>query len=699
MRHGFKLLPRTACVLASIALGSCDQADRLTRDSSASPEIPQQLAPVGNPLSMIEFAGGIPFGTGSQPTSAFGERFNGAHRNILMGDLLSELEAIKSRGGKVSLMFAGNERHYKDADGHFSLSMWQARVDRFRVVDFTPFIDDGTIIGHFMIDEPNDPFNWNDQPVPGATLDEMGRYSKLIWPGLPTIVRAEPGYLRKYSHDYLYIDATWAQYASRKGSVGDFIQRNVADAQSLDVALVVGMNVQNGGAGSAPMTATEVQEWGSVLLGSSYPCAFISYTYDETYLAGAGIGEAMDALRALAQNRPTRSCRGATATPVPDPEPEPEAAATTTTITANDPDPSAPGQDVTVAVSVSSPAGTPGGQVDVTASGGSESCTVTLSDGAGSCSLALTETGDRTLQAAYAGNASYAESSAAKSRTVRASARDVEIAWASPSDITYGTALGAPQLNAAASADGHSVPGTFSYQPAAGTVLGAGQAQSLSVTFTPSDPGNYRSATGSVSIDVLPAAATVSWSVPSSVTVGPLQSSILNATAKGLGGVSIQGSFTYTPAAGTVLDATTSRVLSVSFTPSNANYAGATKTVSLAVRYPYSGFFEPVNNPNVLNRAKAGVAIPVRFSLGGNRPLPIFSGGSPEVRLVSCPSWTIDAIEQTVSASASSLNYESATGRYLYTWKTSTAWANTCRRLTFVFKDGTRREATFRFVR
>lgn len=52
-----------------------------------------------------------------------------------------------------------------------------------------------------------------------------------------------------------------------------------------------------------------------------------------------------------------------------------------------------------------------------------------------------------------------------------------------------------------------------------------------------------------------------------------------------------------------------------------------------------------------------------------------------------------------MSASASRLKYETATGRYLYTWKTSTAWANTCRRLTFVFKDGIRREATFRFVR
>ena len=37
------------------------------------------------------------------------------------------------------------------------------------------------------------------------------------------------------------------------------------------------------------------------------------------------------------------------------------------------------------------------------------------------------------------------------------------ITWATPADITYGTALSATQLNATAS-----VPGTFAYTPAAG---------------------------------------------------------------------------------------------------------------------------------------------------------------------------------------------------------------------------------------
>jgi hypothetical protein len=75
------------------------------------------------------------------------------------------------------------------------------------------------------------------------------------------------------------------------------------------------------------------------------------------------------------------------------------------------------------------------------------------------------------------------------------------------------------------------------------------------------------------------------------------------------------------------------------------------------------------------------------------------ASGYPTAQSVSCPAWPTDAIEETVSASGSSLKYDAVTAQYVYTWKTSKGWANGCRRLTFVFKDGTRREATFKFTR
>ena len=73
------------------------------------------------------------------------------------------------------------------------------------------------------------------------------------------------------------------------------------------------------------------------------------------------------------------------------------------------------------------------------------------------------------------------------------------ITWANPASIVYGTALSSAQLDATAS-----VPGTFTYTPAAGTVLGAGNSQTLSVTFTPTDSTDYKSASATASINVLP---------------------------------------------------------------------------------------------------------------------------------------------------------------------------------------------------
>ena len=60
------------------------------------------------------------------------------------------------------------------------------------------------------------------------------------------------------------------------------------------------------------------------------------------------------------------------------------------------------------------------------------------------------------------------------------------ITWADPADLQVGTPLSATQLDATAN-----VAGTFIYDPPAGTVLPLGQAQTLSVTFTPADTTDY----------------------------------------------------------------------------------------------------------------------------------------------------------------------------------------------------------------
>ena len=123
------------------------------------------------------------------------------------------------------------------------------------------------------------------------------------------------------------------------------------------------------------------------------------------------------------------------------------------------------------------------------------------------------------------------------------------LTWANPADITYGAALSATQLDATAS-----VPGTFTYTPAAGAILGAGNNQTLSVAFTPTDTTDYTTATATATINVLPATPTISWANPANIVYGTaLSATQLDATA------SVPGTFTYTPAAGAILAPATTR--------------------------------------------------------------------------------------------------------------------------------------------
>ena len=71
------------------------------------------------------------------------------------------------------------------------------------------------------------------------------------------------------------------------------------------------------------------------------------------------------------------------------------------------------------------------------------------------------------------------------------------IVWTAPAAIAYGTILSRTQLNATAD-----MPGTFTYTPAAGTILPPGSNQSLAVIFVPADTVNYSSASAQQTLAV-----------------------------------------------------------------------------------------------------------------------------------------------------------------------------------------------------
>ena len=160
----------------------------------------------------------------------------------------------------------------------------------------------------------------------------------------------------------------------------------------------------------------------------------------------------------------------------------------------------------------------------------------------------------------------------------------------------------------------------------------------------------------------------------------------------------------------TICDATRS-VLPCAVVPSSVDangdltvtvYTLHASTWNFAVHQPfaYTGFFQPVDNPPTLNSVKAGSAIPVKFSLGGNQSLAVLARGYPVSQKVTCSSTSpIDAIEQTVNAGSSSLTFSSSSNQYTYVWKSDSTWAGTCRTFTLKLADGSSHQAYFKFTK
>jgi hypothetical protein len=160
------------------------------------------------------------------------------------------------------------------------------------------------------------------------------------------------------------------------------------------------------------------------------------------------------------------------------------------------------------------------------------------------------------------------------------------LVWNNPAGIVHGTPLGDAQLDATAN-----VPGSFTYTPASGTVLPVGQGQVLSVTFTPSDSTDYAGANAQVSINVLAGQTQLTPTLnlnPVNIVYGTaLADSQLSGTATvtvNKQTVNVAGTFAYTSAAGTILNAGNGQSEAVTFTPNDTTgYAAVSGTVIVDV--------------------------------------------------------------------------------------------------------------------
>ena len=235
---------------------------------------------------------------------------------------------------------------------------------------------------------------------------------------------------------------------------------------------------------------------------------------------------------------------------------------------------------------------------------------------------------------------------------------------------------------------------TVTQSPAAGTLVGLG---SHTVTVTATDAAGNQSS-DQVVFTVNDTTAPV-ISCPSNIEVflpanSPDTSMVVNyPAATATDNCSTSPTVTYSHASGSSFPVGTTTVTATA-TDTAGNHSECTFTIT--VRYNFTGFFSPVSNPPTLNAVNAGKAVPVKFSLSGDKGLNIFAPNNPFSISLNCD--TNDPgvdVTETLTAGGSSLTFSG--GQYNYIWKTEASWAGTCRQLVITLNDGSVHTANFKF--
>jgi len=347
MTHTFKLarwaarFRAVALVAAVVGFMACENADRLgpitlgDTPTVANPTSSSDSA-IGLPVDPAEgdtltdaqveanealgeaafvtgrTAQGVAFGAFDLPSGKFSPSITGSVRAVGPDNILQILAAARKSGARVVVRLSRSSTYWTNRNPSVNLALCKWHIARFKRVNLKPYIADGTLLAHYMIDEPHDASNWGGKPVPFATLEAMAKFSKQLWPGLTTVVRSYPDWLAKAPFRWRYLDAAWAQYSARKGEVNSWMRTQASYARQEGLGLIVGLNWLHGGrarGGRYPMSASQIKSFGSALASNSYACGVYNWRYDTRYFGRSDIKAAIAYVASKSKNRTRQSCR------------------------------------------------------------------------------------------------------------------------------------------------------------------------------------------------------------------------------------------------------------------------------------------------------------------------------------------------------------------------------------------------------
>jgi hypothetical protein len=274
------------------------------------------------PDSVVPIPPGIVFAAFDLDNHLLGTPYNGSARLPEPRHIPALLNGARAKGGRVMIKLSNYDSVFMNADKSFNLEKWKAEVARFKDIDFRPYIEDGTLMGHYLLDEPYDRSNWGGTRIPPEVVEKMAQFSKELWPDLTTFVRAHPVYLAEGGFKYKYLDVGWAmyEYSKTRPDVEKWLQAQVAAAKKIGIGLVVGLNVLNGGTKESGIKGTkafpkwamsprQVRAWGKVMMREPYACAFFNWRYEPRYNDLPAIQGVMAELLEQAKAHPETPCR------------------------------------------------------------------------------------------------------------------------------------------------------------------------------------------------------------------------------------------------------------------------------------------------------------------------------------------------------------------------------------------------------
>jgi hypothetical protein len=261
----------TFLALAGGLLAACGPADpvsigNLPDDPVENAPIPP-AAPTGSPKLT-----GIPVGTHMIPPDELVARqaqYSATLRRLTPDNVDKYLQFALDNGLREIVSIVGKE-FMKDGSGRFSMVTWLALADQWKGTApiFQKYVNSGTLIGIYVIDEPYCARCWAGKPPTMAEVLEMGRHVKaLLGANVPTIARVAPTwFVSQVSPADLAsaFDAGWCQweYGSNHGvTASQYAAKCVQDAQTMGLKLVMGMNALNGGDGSSGIPGTNSLQW------------------------------------------------------------------------------------------------------------------------------------------------------------------------------------------------------------------------------------------------------------------------------------------------------------------------------------------------------------------------------------------------------------------------------------------------------